>query len=320
MSIRLKTKKLIYAGLAGSALTLCLSSVGGYWFYTNSQEKELELIKKFETKIVELEETAAQNEVAYTLSTDVEKGALITEAMLTKVYVPKSAAAEDIIELPNLKLNDSYVLYAKTDLKANTVLVNSMVYSEENITHDTREAEYSFIELPSKLKQEDYVDIRIQFPTGDDYVILTKKRVKDILGITAWLDVGESEILTMSSAVVDAYLVEGTKIYALPYVDEHMQVKSTSTYPVKENVRELIKSSPNVVNVAELYLENKNRERLENNLLEMTVLEREQVRAGDTQMKNAAENEKARLTEEERINAMNSYNQQQLDLIGGGTE
>ncbi len=319
MGIRLKTKKLILVGTAGFVLATGIYSGGVYYWHSKVQENELKLIDKYEKQIEMLETTAAQNFTAYALKQDIEKGDLITPEMLTAVTVPEAASAVDIIRPGDLKKGDKFVFYAKTDMKARAVLVQSMVYKTVNITNDIREAEYSFIELPSNISTDSYVDIRIQYPTGDDYVVLTKKHIKKLAGITVWLDIGESEILTISSAIVDAYL-EGAKIYAIPYVDEHMQEKSTMTYPIKPNVQELIKESPNVVNLYQMELEKLNRGRLENNLRELSEEQKSKIQDGDQQIQSKVSEENAKAAEEDRLNAMNQQAQQQQALIGGESE
>ncbi|MEV6689581.1 hypothetical protein AB0N28_30370, partial [Streptomyces sp. NPDC051130] len=141
--------------------------------------------------------------------------------------------------------------------------------------------------------------------------------LKNVTGLTTWFDVDEGEILTMSSAIVDAY-VEGAKIYAMPYVDEHMQDASQMTYPVKNNVKDLIKESPNIVNIAKLNLERQNRARMESYLKEMETAEREKIRAGETATKNEVNVDNEKRSAEERINAANqgALNQQE-ELVGG---
>lgn len=300
-------------------LAASIGSGGFYVWHTKEQERELALIKQYEKKIEVLETTAAQNFTAYSLKSDVGKGDVITPDMLTSVAVPQAAAPADYIRVQDLKRDDKFVYYAKTDMKANMILAQSMLYDTVNITNDIREAEYSFIELPSNISTDSYVDIRIKFPTGDDYVVLTKKHIKKLSGLTVWLNIGESELLTISSAIVDAYL-EGAKIYAIPYVDEHMQEKSTMTYPIKPNVQELIKESPNIVNLYELELEKLNRGRLENNLRVMSEEQKSKIQDSDQQVQSKVQQENAKNAEEERLNAMNEQAQQQQALIGGEGE
>ncbi|MER2006159.1 MAG: SAF domain-containing protein [Psychrobacillus sp.] len=303
-SIRTKGSKLLYAGLAGAAIMLGITAIAGYFLYDNMRDAEAKRIGEYKAKMENLQSVADQSLVAYSVNLDVEKGELISEDMLTKVYVSEATHAEDIVLIPHLTKEKEYVLYAKTDLMANTVLTKSMVYEEENITHDVREAEYSFVEIPTNIDENKYIDLRIQFPSGEDYILLSKKKIKDLSGITLRLDVLEDEILSVSSAIVDAYL-ENAKIYAIPYLDEHMQDKAIETYPLKENVLALLKEDPNVVNKAKYVLEQRNRLALENSLDALLDAEKEAVKSGNSNTKYNKEAVDAQIKEEERLNAIN---------------
>lgn len=287
MKIRLRTKKLIWSGLVGAGVMLIIAAVGGYFYYDYTQQRELELKKEYKDKMEHLQKTAELNEIGYVLTTDVDRGEAITKDMLVEVSLPQLATAENTMLLPQFEVTN---YFARTDLKANTVVVDSLVYEDVNIENDVREVEYSLIDLPTKLAAEEYVDIRIQFPNGDDYILFAKKKVKEVAGLTMWMDNDEAEILSMSSAIVDAY-IEGAKIYALPYVDGEMQIGSQITYPVKQNVLSLIQSSPNIVNIAKLNLEKQNRPNLEAGLDAMAEEERQKLRAGEATNKAAVEEE-----------------------------
>lgn len=315
MGIRLRTKKLIYSGLAGAGITLGLVSAGGYILYQNAQEREIELKNEYQAKVEQLEKAALQSEVAYSLARDVKSGELIDFDMLQEVYLPSAASSKDKFLIGLLDGEESGKYYAKTDLKANTVLTDSMIYKDQPLTRDVREAEYAFIELPTNLEVGNHIDIRIQFPSGDDFILLSKKEVKDLIGMTIRFDVDEGEILTMSSAIVDAY-VEGAKIYAMPYVDQHLQDPSEMTYPVKENVKELIQESPNIVNIAKLNLTEQNRARVEANIQATQPDEVDKLRSGENATRNAVNEQNDQLSAEERLNEANKEIQQE-EIING---
>ncbi|PLR70520.1 hypothetical protein [Bacillus sp. UMB0728] len=310
LSVRLRTKKLITAGLWGAAAMLVLSLAAGYFYHSHKQKEELALIDKYEREVDEYREWAGQNETGYALKENVKAGTEITEDMIQQVVLPPLGTAEDLVQPVSLTTKS----FARIDLKANTVLVDGLVYKEEMIERDVREAEYSYIEIPTKLTGEQFVDVRIQFPTGEDYILLSKKKVKEVDGMTMWLNLDEGELLSMSSAVVDAY-IEGAKIYAIPYVDGYVQESSEITYPVKQNVLELIKESPNIVNIAKLNLEKQNRQRLESSLAVMEEAERAKLREGEQSTKTEVEQKR-----EERINSMNQLSEEQQDLVGSSNE
>lgn len=79
MSIRLRTKKLIWAGVIGAAIMLIISAISGYIYYTNAQERELELQNMYQEKLKELQLTTEQNEVGYALTKDVKEERLLQE-------------------------------------------------------------------------------------------------------------------------------------------------------------------------------------------------------------------------------------------------
>lgn len=315
--VRTRKKKQLYTALASAGATAVIAAGGFYWFYQESHDREIELKNKYQAQVEELEDVAAQSVLGYALKEPVARGDVITGDDIKEVYVSEAGAGD--LFLYNLIDSPDHTFYARADLSAKTTLTNAMVYEDEKVNDDTREIEYSFIELPSKIAVGEYIDIRIQFPTADEYVLLSKKKVKDVVGTTVWFDIDEGELLTMSSAIVDAYLEQGTKIYAVNYVDDQMQPKASMTYPVKDNVKELISSSPNIVERAKLNLEKQNRARLEQNLTDMGIDQKATVETGAAAVQSKVNQENAQRTAEERVNALNeqSQTQTQEDLVGG---
>jgi len=57
----------------------------------------------------------------------------------------------------------------------------------------------------------DYIDIRIAYPTAEDLVILSKVKVESTNTNTVWLKLSESEILMLNNAIVESYIIDGTK-------------------------------------------------------------------------------------------------------------
>ncbi|MFG3613462.1 hypothetical protein [Rummeliibacillus stabekisii] len=307
MAIRLRTKKLIKANLVGAGIMLVISGAGGFFLYDHYSDNAIKMKREYQTEISKLNSVANQSQRAYALTSDIKKGEKITPDMVEEVFLPDAAAATNRIQVDDV---DTTKFFAKTNLKKHTVISDAVLYQDEAINNDERKAEYSFIELPTKLEKDQYVDIRIQFPSGEDYVVLSKKKITDLFGVTMWTTVDEGEILTISSAIVDAY-VQGAKIYAIQYVDEHMQENSQMTYPVKNNVKQLIKESPNVVNVAKLNLEQQNRNRLDDALSKLSEEDRQAMDAGkkDTDTKVSEETEKQ--TTQERLDALANESSQQ---------
>lgn len=260
MKIRQRTKNLLVAGSIGAASVLILSSVTIYFLYTNWKQDEYRQMKGYEEKIASLETWKIQQATGYALNQDVEAGTEITAEMVDEVTLAKKAASEDILSLEDIEGR-----IAKVDLKNKAILTEAILFKEEVTPNDLRKSEYSFIQLTQNLKQEDFVDVRIQFPNGNDYILMSKKKVEEVAGETVKFNMDEEEILTMSSGIVDAYM-QNAIIYALPYVDPYIQEASQVTYPPKDNVLQLILDSPNVVNIASEKLKARGRASLDSQL------------------------------------------------------
>lgn len=72
----------------------------------------------------------------------------------------------------------------------------------------------------------------------------------------------------MASAIVDASIVEGTVLYAVPYIAPEIQDEAVRTYPVNPGVQKLILEDPNIINKAVTELESRNRELFEKRINE----------------------------------------------------
>lgn len=148
-------------------------------------------------------------------------------------------------------------LIAKVDMKANTVIASSYIArSDELDTDDVREQEYNMVVLPIDLMTGEYIDIRLQLPGGQDFIVISKKMVTipqingEYLSDTIQIKMSEEEILTMSNAIVEAYKIEGSKLYATKYTEAGLQETATPTYIVNEEVASLIDADPNIVDEA----------------------------------------------------------------------
>ena len=50
--------------------------------------------------------------------------------------------------------------------------------SEEKTTDDLRKVEYNMLVLPTQLETGEYVDVRLALPSGQDYIVVSKKQVE----------------------------------------------------------------------------------------------------------------------------------------------
>ncbi len=162
------------------------------------------------------------------------------------------ARVKEYLELRNVPL------LAKVEMNANTVITPSLVIqSDEITTDDVRQQEYNMVVLPVDLMSDDYVDIRLMTPGGQDFIVVSKAKV-DIptnadgtyVTDTIRVNLREDEILSMSSAIVEAYGLDGAKLYATKYVEAGNQKASLPTYTPNAAVTAQIQSNPNIVSLA----------------------------------------------------------------------
>ena len=156
-------------------------------------------------------------------------------------------------------------LVAKIDLNKNTVMSADMIEdSNEKTTDDLREQEYNMITLPTDLKDDDVIDIRLRIPSGEDYIVQSKKKVK-LVGTGTGDDASnysntisikqtEGDIVLMSAAIVDAYRMKGCKLYAVKYTDPGLQNEAQLTYIPSTETEYLIQRDPNIVDKAKAAL------------------------------------------------------------------
>ena len=145
-------------------------------------------------------------------------------------------------------------IIAKVDMNKNTVITIDMISkSNEKTTDDLRKVEYNMLVLPSQLQTGEYVDIRLSMPSGQDYIVVSKKQVEipQVNGVdsedTIWLKLTEDEIISMNSAIVDAYRSLGSTLKVVTYTEAGIQNAATPTYVPTGEVMQLIESNPNIV-------------------------------------------------------------------------
>ena len=150
---------------------------------------------------------------------------------------------------------------AKIDAKANTVLSKSIAArSYELPTNDVREQEYNCIVLPIDLQEGDHIDVRLILPNGQDFIVVSKKRVSipsndgGTPTDTIHINLAEEETVSLSCAIVEAFKIDGAKLYATKYTDAGIQEAASPTYVVNAEVASLMDSDPNIVEKAKTAL------------------------------------------------------------------
>ena len=241
-------KGLLIAGLIGIIviviLTVQIFKMGGEENQRIASQKNVVIIKQ---DIKSGEEITSDMLLTVKANSEVAS----TGAMTMADFSTLSTATDDAGNTANLRV------LAKIDISAKTVITEDMLSTEETaVSNDLRQQEYNMIVLPSTLADGDTIDIRLRLPNGADYIVLSKKKVKlaDLNGAvsatTILINVTEDQILTMSAAIVDAYKISGSKLYATKYTDPGLQAVATATYIPSNDTINLIDKDPNIVTTA----------------------------------------------------------------------
>ena len=191
----------------------------------------------------------------YKLKTEVESGDSISQSMLESVILPSTSVPTDKI----ISSNDGGKTpigfpggKAKVDLTAGTILSRSLIMDEDEEETDpsARLVEYNMLRLPVILDIGDYVDVRITFANGQDLIVVAKKEVKEIQGNTITLELNEAEILLMTSATVEGYIMPTSDFYLVRYAAAGEQEAADITYTPTAQVESLINNNPNITKAA----------------------------------------------------------------------
>ena len=129
--------------------------------------------KKFVTDVTTEKEKMV---FAYQLTSGIKSGDAIKSNKVQLVPVSANAVPTDYVN----SAVDVSLYKSKLDLQAGTILSTSLLYQDEMIANSTRLMEYNMLTLPSTLKVGDYIDIRFTMPSGQDYIVLSKKQIMNI--------------------------------------------------------------------------------------------------------------------------------------------
>lgn len=234
-------------------LSLLLVGVGAYYIL----EKKNALEGIYQTRISELtNRIGSSTKEVWRSVCKINAGEILTIDKLEKVQIlsDESGFAGDG-DIGKVML---------IDIPSETCITKTML-DDIQVSDNIREIEYDFVDISSNIMTGDYVDLRILYPDGTDYIIMSKKHVCSLSDtkLVADFNVNEEEILMMDSAVVDAAVYEGTKIYVTKYLKPSVQEASVVNYVPSKETAELIENNPNIVEIASKYLSAELRQRKE---------------------------------------------------------
>lgn len=204
-------RKVILTAVISCLIPIIILGVVGFFVVRNYNEKIAKLTVE------------AEVQDRYVLKEDLPVNHVITSEDLTLVGVKGVSAPSDSYKKEDLKSLIGRRL--KVNAKSKTIITESMFFEEDKEpTIDLRLQEFNMITLPSDLVENDYIDVRVRFPSGEDYSVLIGKKVEAYSEDTVFIKLTEEEILTVGSAIVESYILDGTKLYANKYIDPANQL------------------------------------------------------------------------------------------------
>lgn len=178
----------------------------------------------------------------YVAMTNINQGDLLVDG----VNVQYSTQIPSNVDAASFAASDVIGKEALLDISVGVPIMNTMV--AEELPGKFTERECTFIHLSANLTEGDYVDVRVLFPNGEDYIVAAKKCIKKpvILSNLVYLWLTEEEINSLDAAVVDANL-HSAKIYTVRYIRPEVQEANIATYQPNDSVIQLMQSNPNIV-------------------------------------------------------------------------
>ncbi len=241
-------KGLVVAGLIGVLVAATL----GYFLYKMNADEQARIASQRDVLILKQEVKSGEEVTLDMLTTEKANVEVATVGALSMAsFLEMSQATDSAGNLLAIKV------IAKIDIPAKSIITSDMISAEDDaVTNDLREQEYNMILLPTALEEGDTIDIRLKLPSGEDYIVLPKKKVKmsdlgeNYSAQTILLNVREDELLVMSAAIVDAYQIAGSQLYANTYTEPGLQAAATATYVPSYETIQLINTDPNIVTTA----------------------------------------------------------------------
>jgi len=230
------------------ALIVALLTNGAQFFYWKHQSGTVK--EQHQLEIQALQERAdsiGDIVTCYTVSEQVYPGQLITEELITEQSTSEYFVNDSYFNNPA----DLIGKYFKVGMLPGTPITTDNVMTM-TLSDSLRDFDIVAAKWPIGTKVGDYVDLRITYPYGEDYLVLSHLRVQGVGEATLKVYMTEEELQTYQAALVDWYLTRdsGTSVYLTKYVEPGLQASGEVFYKVPENVRRIMKDNPNIVNQA----------------------------------------------------------------------
>lgn len=175
-------------------------------------------------------------------------GTMVTENEVEAIKIPESCINESFV----MDKYDVVGKFYKIGLSHGTPFTKDM-FMEKELDNTVRELDISADVFPIGLAVGDYVDFRLLYPRGEDYIAISHVRVNEINGGTVKMQLNEQQILFYDSATIENFLntTKGSMTYLAKYTEPGIQEPAKVTYSVPQTIMNLLSKNPNIVSKIE---------------------------------------------------------------------
>ena len=239
------------------AILLTGSVVAAILIHNDSVEKQNILnatIQQQNGIVMELNSAIAEmsrTTTVYRTSRDVKSGEVLTSDDIEEIQVGVNLAAGY-----STQLEDLLGMTTICDINKNEVIYDTMVYAVE-LRSDYRTLDVLCDRQPIGFSKGDTVDVRITFPNGQDFLLLSKKLVNDVYGNAVNIVVDEKDILIYRSAEADwarfyksSLPGSAVQIYCTTYIAAGVQDASKQYYPIQTKLPDKVTTQGSALWVA----------------------------------------------------------------------
>lgn len=235
------------------SVILAIAGIGGtgYFFYQYSKTKgEKEVLVQQNAQLQSNIDAIGPVTTAYTVAAEVKCGNVIQDSDFVEVTMPVSSITDNTI----LDKTSIVGMLYKIDITPGTTITSDMVMSNE-FDETIYQQDMAFDYLPLGLKVGDYVDIRMTFPYGETFIVLTHKRIEQLVQETSvvkmYLTPAQQAIWTSALRDSALYKENGLSLYLTKYVEPGVQDSTVAYYPVRQEMEGVVTLNPNIKNKKE---------------------------------------------------------------------
>lgn len=247
--MHMNRKVKVILGVVGGLAVISAVTVGVLQVTKSKEAYELKIIEQ-EAAISSL--TAQLDEIGpiattYQLAYDVKSGTIIEPSDLVEVDIPEKYTYDADVRATGYitNINDIVGQRYKTDLSEGTILTPALVYPND-LTGDLRYLDIVFDEIPIGIEVGDYIDVRFQFPLGQDFIAMTHKEIVAINEKVLKLVVSQADVYVYESIKTDKAYYPGTKLYGIQYIDGGIQRSIENYYPIRIETLTAMVQDPNL--------------------------------------------------------------------------